>query len=77
MPVNMSPGGTTPLIDSNNSTFFTTEQTAADTQMTQTMPSTLIVNGLCHVLFDVRRFQGLELPSPPVRDYIIYTLLIF
>ncbi|XP_026332169.1 mothers against decapentaplegic homolog 4 [Hyposmocoma kahamanoa] len=39
MPVNMSPGGTTPLIDSNNSTFFTTEQTATDTQMTQTMPT--------------------------------------
>ncbi|XP_013166206.1 PREDICTED: mothers against decapentaplegic homolog 4 [Papilio xuthus] len=38
MPVSMSPGGTTPLIDGTTTTFFTNEQTSADTQMTQTMP---------------------------------------
>ncbi|XP_064074138.1 mothers against decapentaplegic homolog 4 isoform X4 [Vanessa tameamea] len=39
MPVSMSPGGTTPLLDGSNNTFFTTEQTATDTQMTQTLPA--------------------------------------
>ncbi|CAG5014520.1 unnamed protein product [Parnassius apollo] len=39
MPVSMSPGGTTPLIDGTNTTFFTSEQTTADTQMTQTIPA--------------------------------------
>lgn len=38
MPVSMSPGGTTPLIDGSNNAFFTNEQTSTDTQMTQTMP---------------------------------------
>ncbi|XP_045778967.1 mothers against decapentaplegic homolog 4 isoform X4 [Maniola jurtina] len=39
MPVSMSPGATTPLLDSSNNTFFTTEQTTTDTQMTQTLPA--------------------------------------
>ncbi|XP_050672197.1 mothers against decapentaplegic homolog 4 [Leptidea sinapis] len=39
MSVNMSPGGTTPLMDGANSTFFTNEQTTADTQLTQTLPA--------------------------------------
>ncbi|CAH0731794.1 unnamed protein product, partial [Brenthis ino] len=38
MPVSMSPGGTTPILDGTNNTFFTTEQTATDTQLTQTLP---------------------------------------
>ncbi|CAH4027476.1 unnamed protein product [Pieris brassicae] len=41
MPVTMSPGGSTPIIDGANSTFFTTEQTSADTQLTQSMPGRL------------------------------------
>lgn len=41
MPVSMSPGATTPLIDGTTTTFFTNEQTSADTQMTQTMPGNL------------------------------------
>ncbi|XP_052744455.1 mothers against decapentaplegic homolog 4 isoform X1 [Bicyclus anynana] len=39
MPVSMSPGATTPLLDGSNNTFFTSEQTTADTQMTQTLPA--------------------------------------
>ncbi|XP_048477964.1 mothers against decapentaplegic homolog 4 isoform X3 [Plutella xylostella] len=38
IPVGMSPGATTPLIDNANTTFFAAEPTAADTQMTQTLP---------------------------------------
>ncbi|XP_059051893.1 mothers against decapentaplegic homolog 4 [Achroia grisella] len=38
MPVSMSPGGTTPLIDGTTTTFFTTEQTTTETQLTQTLP---------------------------------------
>ncbi|XP_063374275.1 mothers against decapentaplegic homolog 4 isoform X3 [Cydia amplana] len=37
LPVSMSPGGTTPLIDGQNTTFFTSEQTTTETQMTQTI----------------------------------------
>ncbi|XP_063616442.1 mothers against decapentaplegic homolog 4 [Cydia splendana] len=37
LPVSMSPGGTTPLIDGQNTTFFTAEQTTTETQMTQTI----------------------------------------
>ncbi|XP_068619506.1 mothers against decapentaplegic homolog 4 isoform X2 [Battus philenor] len=39
MPVSMSPGNTTPLLDGTNTTFFSNEQTSADSQMTQTMPA--------------------------------------
>lgn len=38
LPVSMSPGATTPLIDGTTTTFFTTEQTTTDTQLTQTLP---------------------------------------
>ncbi|XP_053615565.1 mothers against decapentaplegic homolog 4 isoform X2 [Plodia interpunctella] len=38
LPVSMSPGGTTPLIDGTTTTFFTSEQTTTDTQLTQTLP---------------------------------------
>ncbi|XP_050556037.1 mothers against decapentaplegic homolog 4 isoform X4 [Spodoptera frugiperda] len=38
MPVTMSPGATTPLIDGSNSTFFTSETTSNDSsQLTQTL----------------------------------------
>lgn len=43
MPVSMSPGGTTPLLDGSNNTFFTSEQTATDTQLTQTLPGKLLL----------------------------------
>ncbi|XP_041982901.1 mothers against decapentaplegic homolog 4 isoform X2 [Aricia agestis] len=39
LPVSMSPGGTTPLIDGSNNTFFTSEQTTTETQLTQTLPA--------------------------------------
>nr|XP_021207079.1 mothers against decapentaplegic homolog 4 isoform X3 [Bombyx mori] len=39
IPVSMSPGATTPLIDGANTTFFGTEQTTTDTQITQTLPT--------------------------------------
>lgn len=42
MPLSMSPGGTTPLLDGSNNTFFTNEQTATDTQLTQTLPGKLL-----------------------------------
>ncbi|XP_052754015.1 mothers against decapentaplegic homolog 4 isoform X2 [Galleria mellonella] len=45
MPVSMSPGGTTPLIDGTTTTFFTTEQTTAETQLTQTLPAAVSVSG--------------------------------
>ncbi|XP_013147606.1 PREDICTED: mothers against decapentaplegic homolog 4 isoform X2 [Papilio polytes] len=49
MPVSMSPGATTPLIDGTTTTFFTNEQTSADTQMTQTMPGTVSVPAVSSV----------------------------
>lgn len=53
MPVSMSPGGTTPIIDGNNTTFFAAEQTTADTQLTQTLPGILLLflsNQIFHVI---------------------------
>lgn len=42
MPVVLSPGGTTPLIDGANTTFFGAEQTTADSQLTQTIPGNFL-----------------------------------
>ncbi|XP_075984534.1 smad/Smad4 homolog Medea isoform X2 [Anticarsia gemmatalis] len=46
LPVSMSPGATTPLIDNATPTFFAQEQTSNDTtQLTQTLPSGTVSPG--------------------------------
>lgn len=42
MPVGISPGTNTPLMDNANNTFFNSEQTTAESQMTQTLPASTL-----------------------------------
>jgi hypothetical protein len=46
LPVSLSPGST-PLIDGTTTTFFATEQTTADTQLTQTLPGEFYIMYWC------------------------------
>ncbi|KAL0868398.1 hypothetical protein ABMA27_007910 [Loxostege sticticalis] len=65
LPVSMSPGGTTPLIDGTTTTFFTTEQTTSDTQLTQTIPvGTVAVSPVAPETSQQNGFAASNSPAP-------------